>query len=240
MTTNDKPVCEVTGMDEYGLILGWYGHWSDVPVGTKLYARPQPAAPQVPEVSQRWRDAVADEYLDAIEKAGDILGQADDGETLHEACARVVAERDALLAARAESPDLMAIARGAWRAAITLGNNICVQASDRENDRDGDTGWIDGTAECANRIREWVEPDDAQLIGLLDEAGVDTTALTATPPAPEQPKPAGYAVDLDLSPEQCAEWLDAKYLRHGEVEDRVCADTIRRLAAQPAQGEGEK
>lgn len=66
------------------------------------------------------------------------------------------------------------------------------------------------------------------------------TALLATPPAPEQPNPAGDDVGLSLSPEQCAEWLDANYRRHGEIEDKVCADTIRRLAAQPAQGEGEK
>lgn len=73
----------------------------------------------------------------------------------------------------------MALARGAWRAGITLGNNICVQESYRENDQDGDSGWINGTAECAKRIREWVEPDDAQLLELLTEAGVDVSALTA-------------------------------------------------------------
>lgn len=59
-----------------------------------------------------------------------------------------------------------------WRAAITLANNICVQESDRENDRDGDTGWIDGTAECSKRIREWAEPNDAQLAEMFAEAGV--------------------------------------------------------------------
>jgi hypothetical protein len=78
-----------------------------------------------------------------------------------------------------EVTDSMALARGAWRAGITLGNNICVQESDRENDQDGDSGWINGTAECAKRIREWADPKDAQLIDLLNEAGVDTTALTA-------------------------------------------------------------
>lgn len=80
---------------------------------------------------------------------------------------------------RPQVDEAMALARGAWRAGITLGNNICVQESDRENDQDGDSGWINGTAECAKRIREWVEPDDAQLLELLAEAGVDVSSLTA-------------------------------------------------------------
>lgn len=80
---------------------------------------------------------------------------------------------------RPQVDEAMALARGAWRAGITLGNNICVQESDRENDQDGDSGWINGTAECAKRIREWVEPDDTQLLELLAEAGVDVSALTA-------------------------------------------------------------
>jgi len=81
--------------------------------------------------------------------------------------------------APARVTDMLALARGAWRAGITLGNNICVQESDRENDQDGDRGWINGTAECAKRIREWADPEDAQLVELLNEAGVDTSALTA-------------------------------------------------------------
>src|SRR5690606_39570046 len=52
-------------------------------------------------------------------------------------------------------------------------NNICVQESDRENDRDGDTGWINGTAECAKRIREYAHPTDAELLEMLDEAGAN-------------------------------------------------------------------
>lgn len=59
-----------------------------------------------------------------------------------------------------------------WRAAITLANNICAQESDRENDQDGDIGWIDGTAECAKRIREWAEPTDEQLAEMFAEARV--------------------------------------------------------------------
>lgn len=81
--------------------------------------------------------------------------------------------------APARVTDMLALARGAWRAGITLGNNICVQESDRENDQDGDCGRINGTAECAKRIREWADPEDAQLVELLNEAGVDTSALTA-------------------------------------------------------------
>ena len=59
-----------------------------------------------------------------------------------------------------------------WRAAITLGNNICVQESDRENDADGDQGWINASATCAKRIREWANPTDEQLSEMFTEAGV--------------------------------------------------------------------
>jgi len=37
--------------------------------------------------------------------------------------------------------------------------------------------------------------------------------------------------DGSLSPEQCAKWLDAKFARHHELEDRACAQMIRALAA---------
>lgn len=59
-----------------------------------------------------------------------------------------------------------------WRAAITLGNNICVQESDRINDDDGPMDAINATNECAKRIREWAEPDDEQLAEMFAEAGV--------------------------------------------------------------------
>jgi hypothetical protein len=49
-----------------------------------------------------------------------------------------------------------------------------------------------------------------------------------------------------MSPEQCAQWLDAKFARHRELEDRACAQMIRGLhaaleaaLAQPAQ-QGER
>lgn len=59
-----------------------------------------------------------------------------------------------------------------WRAAITLGNNICVQECDRINDDDGPMDAINATNECAKRIREWAEPSDEQLAELFAEAGV--------------------------------------------------------------------
>lgn len=80
--------------------------------------------------------------------------------------------------------------RGAWLAAITLANNICVQESDRENDRDGNTAWIDGTAECAKRIREYAHPTDAELTEMLDEAGANAAkaALAAQPRGNPKPR----------------------------------------------------
>lgn len=35
--------------------------------------------------------------------------------------------------------------------------------------------------------------------------------------------------DGPMTPEQCAAWLDAKYARHGELEDQACAKVIRNL-----------
>jgi hypothetical protein len=59
-----------------------------------------------------------------------------------------------------------------WRAAITLGNNICVQECDRINDDDGPIEAINATRECAHRIREWAEPTEGQLAEMFAEAGV--------------------------------------------------------------------
>jgi hypothetical protein len=61
--------------------------------------------------------------------------------------------------------------RKIWVAALTLANNICVQESDRVNDDDGPSEVIHATAECAKRIRGWLEPDDSQFVRLLREAG---------------------------------------------------------------------
>lgn len=88
--------------------------------------------------------------------------------------------------------------RGAWLAAITLANNICVQESDRENDRDGDTGWIDGTAKCAKRIREYAHPTDAELLEMLDEAGANSAKAALS----QQP----VAVDETMLERACRHW----------------------------------
>lgn len=40
-----EPMAKITGVDEYGPMLGWYEHWVNFPVGTKLYTTP-PAAQQ--------------------------------------------------------------------------------------------------------------------------------------------------------------------------------------------------
>jgi len=72
--------------------------------------------------------------------------------------------------------------RQAWRAAITLANNICVQESDRHNDNDEIEGANTGS-ECAKRIREYVDLPDAHLIELLTEAGA-TAALEAAALSP--------------------------------------------------------
>lgn len=37
----EEPVAEITGMDEYGPMLGWHKHWAEFPVGTKLHTHPQ-------------------------------------------------------------------------------------------------------------------------------------------------------------------------------------------------------
>jgi hypothetical protein len=40
--------------------------------------------------------------------------------------------------------------------------------------------------------------------------------------------------DGPITPEQCALWLDAKYRRHGELEDRAAAMWLRKLSARHA------
>ena len=39
-----EPVAELTGIDEYGPMLGWRKHWVEFPVGTKFYTHTQPQA----------------------------------------------------------------------------------------------------------------------------------------------------------------------------------------------------
>jgi hypothetical protein len=83
--------------------------------------------------------------------------------------------RRAALASGPSGVDEAAAVRGAWRAAITLGNNICVQESDRHNDNDETEGANTGS-ECAKRIRQYVEPSDEALAELLNEAGARDAA----------------------------------------------------------------
>jgi hypothetical protein len=68
------------------------------------------------------------------------------------------------------SQEKLASMRAAWRVAITLANNICVQESDRHNGNDASFG-AEASAECARRIRGWIEPTDEQLVEVLREGG---------------------------------------------------------------------
>lgn len=43
----EREIAVITGVDEYGPILGWFKHWINYPVGTKLYTSP-PAQQQEP------------------------------------------------------------------------------------------------------------------------------------------------------------------------------------------------
>ena len=45
MRAGGEPVAQISGIDEYGPMLGWFKHWKDVAIGTRLYARPRPATP---------------------------------------------------------------------------------------------------------------------------------------------------------------------------------------------------
>lgn len=89
-----------------------------------------------------------------------------------------------------DAPDTGQAVREAWRAAITLGNNICAQESDDENGNDGDVGWISGTARCAERIREYAEPSDEALRVMLSENDA-TAAIAALAAPPADARDAG-------------------------------------------------
>lgn len=126
--------------------------------------------------------------------------------------------------------------RGAWLAAITLANNICVQESDRENDRDGDTAWIDGTAECAKRIREYAHPTDAELLEMLDEAGANAakTALAQQPAAVD----GVVGTVLRRDNRDGSEVLDHQIDLDPEFDERLNnmpAGTVVRLYAAPVR-----
>ena len=49
----------------------------------------------------------------------------------------------------------------------------------------------------------------------------------------EQPQaPSICGEDGPITPEECARWLETKYARHGELEDRAAAQWLRRLCAE--------
>lgn len=41
--TKAEPLAVVQGIDEYGPLLGWYSPWTNLPIGAKLYGRPEVA-----------------------------------------------------------------------------------------------------------------------------------------------------------------------------------------------------
>lgn len=51
-------------------------------------------------------------------------------------------------------------------------------------------------------------------------------------PAGHLTDPAICGEDGPITPDQCALWLDAKYRRHGELEDRAAAMWLRKLSAK--------
>lgn len=122
--------------------------------------------------------------------------------------------------------------REAWRAAITLGNNICVQESDRENASDGDIGWINGTAECAKRIRDYAEPAAAQLVEMLNEAGAHNAlaAFSATDPREAAQEPGSV----------CAEYLTAPQRREGSPLRLVTDEDVDAAVAAYIRTSGEQ
>lgn len=131
--------------------------------------------------------------------------------------------------------------RGAWLAAITLANNICVQESDRENDGDGSAGWINGTAECAKRIREYAHPTDAELLEMLDEAGANAAkaALAQQPAAPSGEAVAfanGRLEGLAIAVSECdrlttaLDYAGKEYRRPASAEQ--CANALRSIYAK--------
>lgn len=191
---NDKPVGEAVlfpGFEE-GVTVAVFNE-AEVPVGTKLYARPQPAAPQVPE---GWR-------VELQEAMAHCVCAADEGEDY--AVSREMLNVLTTLGLMQKvgrgkwSPTKAGIAFASQKAARTLPIDV---------------------------YGEWYEvpiPVHTYVVSLRERL--------ATPPAPEQPKPAG---DVEA--------LIAACVPGGSICDpQAVADNIRAyMAAQPAQGEGEK
>ena len=63
-----EPVSEITGMDEYGPMLGWHIPWAEFPVGTKLYTNPQP--PRQPLTRKKVQELVI-EVCDTLYPQGE-------------------------------------------------------------------------------------------------------------------------------------------------------------------------
>lgn len=71
------------------------------------------------------------------------------------------------ISAAAEREKAQAMIDG-FRAALTLGNNLCVQASDRAN-ADDLTEASRAAAECADRIRDWIPVGEEAILALVGE-----------------------------------------------------------------------
>ena len=85
MRAGGEPVAQISGIDEYGPMLGWFKHWKDVAIGTRLYTHPQPAAQDAERkpLSKEQRAEIMEEVdsynfpedlIDATEKAHGIKG----------------------------------------------------------------------------------------------------------------------------------------------------------------------
>ena len=76
-----EPVAEITGMDEYGPMLGWHKHWVEFPIGAQLYTRPQPRQPltdeEITEITFKLLNEGASmhDFARAIERAHGIVGE---------------------------------------------------------------------------------------------------------------------------------------------------------------------
>lgn len=99
--------------------------------------------------------------------------------------------------------------RGAWRTALTLAHNICVQDSDRINADDGPPEAMDALSEASRRIRGWIEPTDQQLIEMLREAG----ALQDETAAPH--REGTYLTRTFWSPDK--RYLVTAHFTHGDI-----------------------
>lgn len=92
-----------------------------------------------------------------------------------------------------------------WRSAITLANNVCVQISDRLRDDDGPCGEVHVSADCAKRIREFIEPDE----GYMSEMTLADSAQEAGAEFGNHSCPV-HGPYIDLKCEQCRPWLFRK------------------------------